>query len=135
MWQGVRQIRRRSHPGEGAGGGGGGIAPEANAFCVVNPPKVLGYEYLISIWRGGGGGGGGRTQLPPPPPSPGSATGSFVFLVCVVPRHAVLLHVYLAVLFSFLFTTLGVWKGNEGWSNSVGTGALIIICVPDTRLP
>ena len=38
---------------------------------------------------------------------------SFVFLVCVVPRHAVLLHVYLAVLCSFLFITLGVWKGNE----------------------
>ena len=47
VWQGVGQIRRRSHPGEGAGGGAvsspsgaWGIAPEANAFCVVNPPNV-----------------------------------------------------------------------------------------------
>ena len=41
---------------------------------------------------------------------------SFVFLVCVVPRHAVLFFTcvrYLTVLCSFLFITLGVWKGNE----------------------
>ena len=54
--QGVGQSWRRSHPGEGAGGehpsrpargsgavsspsGAWGSAPEANAFCVENPPK------------------------------------------------------------------------------------------------